>query len=209
MRVLIALLAIAIAVLAYFRFAHQDEPIVRIQPPPGEEARATTVLPKLWVLPEFSLTERSGKTLTLNDLKGKVWVADFFYTSCPGPCPMLSSRFSDVQKALGDTKGVRLVSISTDPEKDTTEILNEYAKRFGAGEDWYFVTGDKAEIYKLGNKGFKLSVTEDPTASEPITHSTRLALVDQNGVVRGFYDGTDAQKVPQLVRDIHALLQEK
>lgn len=209
MRVLIALLAIAIAVLAYLRFSHQDEPIVRIQPPPGEEARATTVLPKLWALPDFSLTERSGKTLTLSDLKGKVWVADFFYTSCPGPCPMLSSRFSDVQKALGDTKGVRLVSISTDPEKDTTEILNEYAKRFGAGEDWYFVTGDKAEIYKLGNKGFKLSVTEDPTASEPITHSTRLALVDQNGVVRGFYDGTDAQKVPQLVRDIHALLQEK
>jgi protein SCO1/2 len=210
MRALILLLGIAVVVAAYFTFANRDRsPVERMQPPADEAAVQSTVLPKLWQVPDFKLTERSGSPLTLSDLKGNVWLADFFYTSCPGPCPMLSSRLSDVQKAIGNAKDIRLVSVSTDPEKDTVDTLNGYATQFGAGPHWFFLTGDKAEIYKLANQGFKLSVTEDRSAAEPITHSTRIALVDRQGVVRGFYDGTDPQKLPQMIQDIHKLLEER
>lgn len=174
-----------------------------------QPSAAPATLPKHWTLPDFALTERSGQTLRLADLAGKVWVADFFYTTCPGPCPMLSSRLSDVQKALGDEAGARLVSISVDPEKDTPEVLKLYAEKFKAGDRWYFLTGKKDAIYSLARDGFKLPLAEAPAEGGLITHTTRLALVDKSGVVRGFYEGGDETGVKDLIRDIRRLLGEK
>jgi protein SCO1/2 len=167
------------------------------------------VLPKYWTLPDFALTERSGQPLRGADLAGKVWVADFFYTTCPGPCPMLSSRFSEVQKALGPAPDVRLVSISVDPEKDTPAVLQQYAERFQAGAGWLFATGDKAAIYTLAREGFKLPIAEATAEGAPITHTTRLVLVDRAGAVRGFYEGGTPESVQELLRDIRRLLDEK
>lgn len=172
-------------------------------------AQPPSALEKLWKLPDFALTERSGETLSLADLEGKVWVADFFYTTCPGPCPMLSSRFSDLQKALGDVPDVRLVSISVDPEKDTTEVLKQYAERFKAGDHWLFCTGNKDGIYSLARDGFKLPIADAPEEGGQITHATRLILVDRTGNVRGFYDGTGEGGVEALVRDVRRVLDEK
>lgn len=166
-------------------------------------------LAKHWPLPDFSLTERSGQPLRLADLAGKVWVADFFYTTCPGPCPMLSSRLSDVQKALGEEPGARLVSISVDPEKDTPEVLKIYAEKFKASERWFFCTGPKDAIYSLARDGFKLPIADAPAEGGMIAHSTRLILVDQTGHVRGFYEGGTEASVGELVRDIRRLLEEK
>ncbi len=162
---------------------------------------------QFWPLPDFSLTERSGQTVTLADLKGKVWVADFFYSTCPGPCPMLSSRLSELQKSLGSDDRVRLVSISTDPEKDTPELLRQYAERFQAVDRWLFLTGSKAAIHGLAHDGFKLPIAENPGAPEPIIHSTRLILVDQTGAIRGLYDGLAADAAERVARDIRRLLQ--
>lgn len=173
--------------------------------PPSENA----ALPKLWTLPDFALTERSGQPLRLADLAGKVWVVDFFYTTCPGPCPMLSSRLSDVQKALGAEPRVRLVSISVDPEKDTPDVLKGYAERFKAGEHWLFCTGDKGAIYTLARTGFKLPIADVPAEGGMITHTTRLILVDQAGAVRGTYEGGTESSVGELVRDIRRLFEEK
>jgi protein SCO1/2 len=172
-------------------------------PPPVRDLR------RLWQVPEFSLIERSGKVHRLSDFAGKVWVADFFYTTCPGPCPMMTSRLSALQEKLGQREGVLLVSISVDPEKDTPEVLEEYAQRFKATPSWLFFTGDKAAIYELGNKGFKLSITEQTGGSEPITHSTKLALIDQEGWVRGFYEGVGEDQSDLLVADLERLLAEK
>jgi protein SCO1/2 len=157
-------------------------------------------------VPDFSLTERSGAQLTAASLKGKVWIADFFYTTCPGPCPMLSSRLSDIQKLIGNDDRVRLVSISTDPEKDTPAVLQQYAERFQASERWLFLTGDKAQIYDLGIRGFKLPIVEDRSAPEPISHSTRLILVDQTGAIRGFYEGVGEEGPERIVGDLRRLL---
>lgn len=168
-----------------------------------------TALQKHFVIPDFALTERSGKTLKLADLAGKVWVADFFYTTCPGTCPMLSSRLSDVQKALGSEPDLRLVSISIDPEKDTPEVLKLYAEKFQASDRWLFLTGEKGIIYNLARDGFKLPIAAPASPGEQIIHSTRLVLIDRTGTVRGFYEATGETSVSEIIRDIRQLLGEK
>jgi protein SCO1/2 len=171
--------------------------------------QASKQLQRYWPLPDFSLIERSGKTINLSDLRGKVWVADFFYTSCPGPCPMMTSRLSQIHKTTRALPDVLLVSISTDPLKDTPTVLGEYAQKFGADDKWLFLTGEKDTIFTLANKGFKLGVTEDPAGGkEPITHSTKLALVDKNSIVRGFYDSANPAEAARLTGDIERLLKE-
>ena len=192
--------------LALSACERRDGPIELISPPPG--AGTSAELPKHWTLPEFTLTERSGKTYTLSDLRGTIWIADFFYTTCPGPCPMMSSRLSALQEKFSNVADVRLVSISTDPEKDSPEVLQEYANRFKAGANWLFFTGEKQAIFSLANKGFKLSVTEERNNPEPITHSTKLVLVDRAGVVRGFYEGIGADDSARLVTDVDRLRKE-
>lgn len=211
MRPLIYILAGALAAVLVLTVIRKrgPEPVWEKLPgtPPGLSTATAATLPKLWQLPEFSLTERSGQPLKLADLQGKVWVADFFYTTCPGPCPMMTSRFSSLHRDLAQEPEVRFVSISTDPEKDTPEMLRAYAERFQADDRWLFLTGEKAEIYQLAIAGFKLSLAETPGAPEPITHSTKLALVDRTGAVRGFYDGL-AEDQARIKADILRLLQE-
>ena len=167
------------------------------------------VLPKHWNAPDFALTERTGRTVKLADFAGKVWVADFFYTTCPGPCPMMSSRLSKVQETLGTEPGLRLVSISIDPEKDTPDVLKLYAEKFQATDRWLFLTGPKADIYTLARDGFKLPIAEPETPGGQIIHSTRLILIDQAGTLRGFYEATTDAGVNDLIRDIRKLLEEK
>ena len=167
-------------------------------------------LRKLKQLPAFQLTERTGDAFGLDQLKGHVWVANFFYTTCPGPCAALSARMGDVQKAVADFEDVRLVSISSDPEKDTPEVLRGYAQTFHAGPRWFFLTGKKDIIYELANKGFLLSLTEDlANTTEPITHATRLVLIDRAGTIRGYYDGTTTEGIARLLAALKRLRKEK
>jgi protein SCO1/2 len=204
MRRLILILAIAITIIAGYT-------TLRLHRDRGDFDWSNTYanpLARYWPAPDFTLTERNEKPVTLADLKGKVWIADFFYTSCPGPCPMLSSRLSDLQKELANDADVRLVSISSDPEKDTPQVLREYASHFGAGDRWLFLTGSKESIYKLANEGFKLGLAEDRTAKEPISHSTKLVLIDRAGIIRGFYDGVGGS-ITRLLTDIRTLEKEK
>jgi protein SCO1/2 len=209
MRILIVLLGCGVAFLAYLTFRPAQPPLVFLKPPPGEGNGQSSELQKLFALPEFSLTERNGKPVTLADLKGKIWIADFIYTTCPGPCPLLSSRFSELQKELAFAPDVRFVSISSDPDNDTPEVLRAYADRFHATGRWLFLTGQKDQIQALANQGFKLSVVERPGSPEPIIHSTRFALVDRQGFVRGYYDGLDPEAAERLVADVRKLLGER
>jgi len=165
-----------------------------------------TTLQKYWEVPDFTFTDRLGQPVGRDDLRGKVWVADFFYTSCPGPCPMMASRLSALQGQLTGKNNVRLISISLDPEKDTAEVLQQYAQRFNAGPNWLFLRGDRDATYALAQQGFKLAVADVRNSPEPITHSTKLVLVDQRGWVRGFYDGVGEDQSAKLVGDVDQLL---
>jgi len=163
-------------------------------------------VPTYSAVPDFSMTERSNRQITRKDLDGKVWVADFIFTHCGGTCPAMSSNMEKLQKRL--PKEVVLVSFSVDPTNDTPEVLTEYAKRYNADpERWLFLTGDPAGLQKLSIDGFKLALdTSSGTQAEPITHSSRFALVDRQGNIRGYYGMEDADTLDRIVTDVKTLL---
>ncbi len=162
------------------------------------------VLPIYGYLPSFVLTEKNGRPLSLNDMRGKVWVADFFFTTCPGPCPRMSARMADLQRSLANYPETRLVSITVDPSNDTPAVLSDYAIRFHAQSDrWYFLTGDKSDIHRLAKEGFLVGGVDDV-----LLHSTRFMLVDRIGRLRGYYDSSDEESLGKLLADVHLLLKE-
>ncbi len=160
-------------------------------------------------VPPFQLTNQNGQPFGSADLENKIWIADFIFTSCPGPCPIISSRMSELQKPLGKSD-VRLVSFTVDPEKDTPEVLRNYAEKLHAQTDkWNFLTGKKTEIYDLSAKGFKLAAVEGNEETGMPVHSTRMVLVDRRGQIRGYYDALAADGVTKLVADTRHLLREQ
>jgi protein SCO1/2 len=185
----------------------------------SESRRGVAPLPVYGVVPEFTLTERSGRSVSAADLRGAIWVANFVFTACPGMCPGLSARMASLQQRLqpegqGGGPEVRLVSFSVDPEHDTPRVLRDYADRFRADpERWLFLTGARDTMYPLVRDGFRLSVAELPAdaragAPEPITHSDRFVLVDPALQIRGYYHGTDTESVGILLGDIERLRRE-
>src|SRR5438128_9396431 len=160
-------------------------------------------------VPEFVLLNQDGKNFGSAQLRGKIWMPDFIYTTCPGPCPMISSRMSELQKPLEKTD-VHLVSFSVDPEKDTPEVLRSYAERLQAQSGrWDFLTGPKSAIYKLSHDGFKLAVSDGSDAQGIPVHSTRMVLVDRRGEIRGYYDAAEADAMTKLLADANHLLREQ
>jgi protein SCO1/2 len=155
--------------------------------------------------PEFSLTDQTEKTVTFQELKGKVWVADFIFTSCGGTCPVMTQQMRKLQNTL--PADIRLVSFTVDPEHDTSKVLAAYAAEHGATRDrWLFLTGDKQALYDICLKGFKLALEGDGgTPAEPITHSTRFVLVDKQGQIRGYYSGTQDEDLKRLAADAKRL----
>ncbi len=160
-------------------------------------------------VPGFQLTNQNGQPFGSAQLSGKIWIADFIYTTCPGPCPMISSRMSELQKPLQKTD-VHLVSFSVDPEKDTPEVLRGYADKLQAEPGrWDFLTGAKPAIYKLSHDGFKLAVSDGSDAQGIPVHSTRIVLVDRHGQIRGYYDATEPEAITKLLADTNHLLREQ
>jgi protein SCO1/2 len=179
-----------------------------------EQTPSSPGLRKMSIVPPFALTERSGKTLTNHDLAGRIWVADFIYTTCPGPCPLITAGMAKLQDAVARDPRVQLVSFTVDPRTDTPAVLAKYADRFGADPDrWWFLTGPEKPLYELIQNGFLLAVQDNrgqpSQEGQPVTHSTYLALVDADGNVRGYYDGTGADGRADLLRDIKILEKEE
>ena len=160
-------------------------------------------------VPGFQLTNQNGQPFGSAQLSGKIWIADFIYTTCPGPCPMISGRMSELQKPL-DKTDVHLVSFSVDPEKDTPEVLRGYADKLQAEPGrWDFLTGAKSAIYKLSHDGFKLAVSDGGDAQGIPVHSTRMVLVDRHGQIRGYSDATETEAITKLLADTNHLLREE
>ena len=160
-------------------------------------------------VPSFQFTNQNGQPFGSAQLAGKIWIADFIYTTCPGPCPMISSRMSELQNPLEKTD-VHLVSFSVDPEKDRPEVLRSYAERLRAEPGrWDFLTGPKSAIYRLSRDGFKLAVSDGSEAQGIPVHSTRMVLIDRYGEIRGYYDATEAEALTKLLADANHLLREQ
>ncbi len=167
-------------------------------------------IPPIRDVPPFRLLERSGSFVEDRQLRGRVWIADFIFTRCPGPCKLLSERMAVLQRELGGADDVVLVSFSIDPEYDTPAVLTEYAGRFGADPTrWLFLTGDPAEMQRLVAKGFLLPVLPQEPGKEEEEglwiHSTRLMLVDKEGRIRAYYDSDSPEAMAKLREDIEFL----
>ncbi len=155
-------------------------------------------------VPDFQLTAQDGETFHESSLKGHVWVADFIYTTCPGPCPMMSSHMSALQRATAGTPDIRMVSFTVDPAKDTPQVLAAYAKRYQANpQRWAFLTGPTATLQMLSRDTFKLSDIDSS-----MNHSTRFVLIDQKGRIRGYYGTMTGDPIKQIAADARQLREE-
>ncbi len=171
----------------------------------GPGCSSETSLPNYYALPDFSLTDQTGKPVTLHDLAGKVWVADFIFTNCGSTCPLMTEKMRKLQEAL--PQNIHLVSFTVDPTRDTPRVLAAYAEEHSADRNrWLFLTGDKEALYNICMKGFKLPLdAEGGTPAEPIAHSTRFVLVDKQGEIRGYYSGTEEEELKRIAADAKKL----
>ena len=160
-------------------------------------------------LPDFSLTAVTvdgTSPFDLRTLRGRPWIADFVYTRCAGPCPLLTANMAGLQKRL--PKQIGLLSFTVDPDHDEPEVLTLYARTFKADpQRWFFLTGEKAELIRLVRDGFLLPVAENAAAApgERFAHSTKFVLIDADARVRGWYDGEDPASLDRLASDAKKL----
>ena len=173
------------------------------------QALANRPIPSYGSVPPFQLVNQDAQPFGSAQLAGKIWIAGFIFTSCPGPCPIISSRMSELQRPL-EKSDAHLVSFSVDPDRDTPEVLRIYAEKLHARPNrWDFLTGPRATIYSLLRDGFKLGVSEGDEESGGPIHSTRVVLVDRRGTIRGYYDALAPDAVTKLLADTNHLLREQ
>ena len=173
----------------------------------SSERHDVEAMPPIGEIPAFRFTTQEGKSLTKEDLIGKVWVADFVFTRCNGPCPVMTSRMAELAKGLAKAKDVRVVSISVDPEHDTPAVLADYASRMDADPSrWIFLTGPKPEIDAFARKGMFQVLAYDDNGMP--THSTRFLVIDRAGRIRRTRNLDEPELVQKLFMDIGNLLRE-
>ncbi|MBN4080824.1 SCO family protein [Caldithrix abyssi] len=169
-----------------------------------KESKSNNGLPVIGTIPQFHFTDSRGEEITRKDLDGKVWVADFIFTTCAMACPVMTGNMNLVHKEFRNNDDVRIVSISVYPEHDTPEVLTQYAARYDANTDrWHFLTGPEENVKDLIKNGFKIGDDEDI-----IFHSEKFALVDRKGQIRGYYSGMEAEDMKRLKKDMKKLLAE-
>jgi protein SCO1 len=161
-------------------------------------------------IPDFRFVNQDSEVVTNETFKDKIYVADFFFTSCPTICPVMKTQMLRVYEKYKDNDNVSFLSHSIDPEYDTVALLKKYSQRLGVEKPgkWHFVTGDMDQIHEIAQSYLSVGQT-DSTAPGGYLHSGAFILIDQKRHIRGVYNGTDKEKVDQLIRDIKILLEEK
>jgi protein SCO1/2 len=160
-------------------------------------------------IPDFSFTNQDNQTITEKDFKNKVYVADFFFVTCPTICPIMKKNMLTVYKEFQDNPDVKILSHTIDPDHDTQEVLKQYATDLGiTGNMWHFVTGDREKIYDIGQKHYMVSAMEDSSQAGGYIHSGAFVLIDKDRHIRGMYDGTTKEGTENLIKDLAVLLKE-
>lgn len=166
----------------------------------------------------ISLTNQLGERISLDDLKDKIVIADFFFTRCPSICPTLTRNMKGLQDALKmknprrkiDSAFVQFLSFSVDPDRDSVEALKKYADKYGVNHDsWWLLTGPKKEIYDFALNELKLGLQDGGTVDSNFIHTGKFVLLDKERIVRGYYDGLDTASLSKLAEDLTLLLLEK
>ena len=160
-------------------------------------------------IPDFKFISQYGDTVTAKTLDRKIYVADFFFTSCPTICPKMKVQLKRVYEKFKDNPNVMLLSHTIDPTHDSVPVLREFAQNLGiTGRQWLFVTGDKEKIYDIGQNSYMVTAQADASAPGGVVHSGAFILVDKDKHIRGIYDGTTEAGVDKLMTDMNRLLAE-
>lgn len=168
-------------------------------------------------VPDFSFTNQHGKTITNKAFEDKVYVIEFFFTTCPSICPIMNQNMLKIEKEFYGNPNFGIASFTIDPKTDTPEVLKQYAENYGVTHpNWHFLTGDKEEIYKLSNEGFKLYTAQEEGTPGGFEHSGLFALIDKEGNIRSrydefgnpkiYYNGLEDSEIKMLKEDIKKLL---
>ena len=163
---------------------------------------------------DFTFKDQNRKSFGRKDVLGKVYVAEFFFTTCGTICPKMNAQMQRVQEALSSEEQFEIISFTVNPEVDTVEQMKLYATEHGANDDqWHFLTGSKEDLYEVARKSFFLLKPAEAQnlgdAGSDFIHTNNFVLVDKQGRIRGYYDGTSKEEVDVLIKDVHKLLGEK
>ena len=201
---LLLLIVPALFLSWYFIAAKEDKPI-RSLPHYGPKGDTSGVR---HVVPSFRFTDQDGKVFTEKNLDGKIYVTEFFFTTCQSICPVMNRNLGRLYEQFRDEPRLHFLSHTVDPETDSAHVLKQYAGDHGVNDSrWTFVTGEKSDLYAMARRGYLLDNSKaDP--HDDFVHTQKFALVDSRRHLRGFYDGTDSLEIIRLKQDIHQLLQE-
>ncbi|MBC7863215.1 MAG: SCO family protein [Bacteroidia bacterium] len=205
--ILIGVLAALLLTGLFFYKRAEDAPIRYLpyfgekKPVPGDTVYHS--------IPDFSFVNQDGKTITKENVRGKIYVADYFFTTCKSICPIMKKQMNRVYKNFLNDSEVVFLSHTVDPETDSVQTMKEFAARFNANsKKWMFLTGDKKSLYDLARKGYLIEASEGDGGAEDFIHTQNFALVDKEFHIRGYYDGTDSADVNRLIIEIDLLKKE-
>jgi protein SCO1/2 len=213
----LAIVVIAGLTVIYFLVQPKEKPLPIINPVDVNEEMVDPDLLRVGFghkIGDFSFQNQYDRTITQKEVEGKVYVAEYFFTTCKSICPVMNKQMQRVYKAYKDEKDFAILSYSVDPDTDTVEQMKRYADDHGVSEDgkWHFLTGDKVELYELARKSyFVLKPAEAQNlgdAGSDFIHTNNFVLVDRESRIRGYYDGTNPEEVDQLIHDIEHLIEE-
>jgi protein SCO1/2 len=160
-------------------------------------------------IPDFSFIDQDSNIVTQQTVEGKIYISDFFFTSCPTICPVMKKQMLKVYKAIKDDPEIMILSHTIDPRHDTPGVLKKYADELGiTGNQWLFLTGDKEKIYEIGQTGYLVSAKEDENEPGGFIHNGAFMLIDKNRNIRGMYNGTTDEGTEKLIKDLEKLKAE-
>ena len=200
-------LLLAIYISYTFLFPNETLPIynpVDFNPELVDKSLQSTS--KNHIISDFTLINQNGDTITQNEYKNKIYVADFFFTRCPSICPIMTDNMAKIQDAFIENDDVMLLSLSVTPTIDSISVLKEYAIKKGVLDSkWHITTGDKKHIYNLARKSYFAVVNEGDGGLQDFIHTPHFILIDKEKQIRGIYDGTNDDEVNRIINDIRIL----
>lgn len=208
--VLIALFVLVLGIFgAWYLLDKKEDKPLRLLPYFGPKTYGTTKDTVFHSVGKFSFIDQYNKQVSNKDVEGKVYVVDYFFTTCKSICPIMNTELTRVHKAFKDREDFLILSHTVDPETDTVAQLAMHAAKYGVSDrKWLFVTGDKKELYEMARKSYLLNAEEGDGGEEDFIHTQNFALIDKDKHIRGFYDGTDSVEVSRLITDIKTLFKE-
>ncbi len=198
-QILILLALLSLGSLLYFTFNTNQEKALKELPFLGNKGHT---------IKDFSFTNQDGNTVTFANVKGKILVVEYFFTTCQSICPIMNTQMMRVDSATKGMQNFTILSHTVDPETDTVAAMKAYAMRHNPSCNWLFLTGDKAELYRIARESYLLDAAENATKDigEDFIHTPDFALIDQQGRIRGVYNGTVASDVDKLIADIKIMI---